>query len=136
MTLVTFQQVREYRSHHPGGGLDAPAQLPELVEGGVDEALAAANQAVKYAADNQDSHYTLGLILQKKQQYKEAEQAMLRALALNPANADVHLSLGDLYAEDLKDQKKAAASYKKYLEAGGMEGRAKDYVEKAGTAKQ
>ena len=99
-----------------------------------DDALIAANQAVKYAADNPDSHYTLGLILQKKQQYKDAEQAMLRVLALNPANADAHLSLGDLYAEDLQDQKKAVEAYTKYLGNGGTESRAKDYIEKAGTA--
>ena len=98
----------------------------------LDEALVAANQAVKYAPDNPDSHYTLGLILQKKQQYKEAEQAMLRARALDPKNGDVHLALGDLYAEDLKDQKKAVESYTTYLGAGGTEPRAKDYVDKAG----
>ena len=97
-----------------------------------DEALVAANQAVKYAPNNPDSHYTLGLVLQKKQQYKEAEQAMLRAVALDPANADVYLTLGDLYAEDLKDRKKAVETYSKYLEAGGTEGRAKAYIENAG----
>jgi tetratricopeptide (TPR) repeat protein len=99
-----------------------------------DEALVAANQAVKYAADNQDSHYTQGLIFQRKQQYKEAEQAMLRAMALNPTNTDVLLSLGDLYAEDLKDQKKALEAYTAYLGNGGTESRARDYIEKAGAA--
>ncbi|MSR24343.1 MAG: tetratricopeptide repeat protein [Nitrospiraceae bacterium] len=98
-----------------------------------DDALIAANQAVKYAAENPDSHYTQGLILLKKQQYKEAEQAMQRALALNPDNSDALLVLGDLYAEDLKDQNKALESYRKYLETGGTEARAKDYIEKAGT---
>jgi tetratricopeptide (TPR) repeat protein len=98
----------------------------------LDEALAAANQAVKYAADNQDSHYTLGLILYKKQQYKDAEQALLRARTLNPANSDVHLVLGDLYAEDLKDRTKAVESYTQYLETGGTESRAKEYIEQAG----
>ena len=96
-----------------------------------DDALIAANQAVKYAAKNPDSHYTRGLILLKKRQYKDAEQAMQRALALNPANPDALLVLGDLYAEDLQDQKKALESYKKYLDAGGTESRAKDYVDKA-----
>jgi len=99
-----------------------------------DEALEAANQAVKYAANNQDSHYTLGLILIKKQRYQEAEQAMVRALALNPSNADVLLSLGDLYAEELKDRKKAVEAYTKYLATGGAEARAKAYLEKAGGA--
>jgi len=97
-----------------------------------DEALEAAQQAVKYAPDKQDSHYTLGLILLKKQRYQEAEQALVRALALNPSNADVLLSLGDLYAEELKDQKKAVETYTKYLKTGGAEARAKAYLEKAG----
>jgi tetratricopeptide (TPR) repeat protein len=97
-----------------------------------DDALVAAQQAVKYAADNPESHYTLGLALQRKQQYKEAEQALLRALALNPTSTDVQLSLGDLYAEDLKDQKKAVEAYTRYLGNGGTESRAKEYVEKAG----
>jgi hypothetical protein len=62
---------------------------------------------------------------------------MQRALALNPANPDALLVLGDLYAEDLQDQKKALESYKKYLDAGGTESRAKNYIEKADTpAKQ
>jgi tetratricopeptide (TPR) repeat protein len=101
----------------------------------LDEALAAAMQAVKYAANNPDSHYTLGLILQKKRQYKEAEQAMLRALALNQANPDADLALGDLYAEDLKDQSKAVEFYRKHLEHGGAEPRAKEYIEKAGAGR-
>jgi len=96
-----------------------------------DDALVAANQAVKYAAENPDSHYTRGLVLLKKQQYKEAEQAMQRSLALNPDNSDALLVLGDLYAEDLKDQKKAVEAYAKYLGNGGTESRAKDYVDKA-----
>ena len=100
-----------------------------------DEALVAAQQAVKYAADNPDSHYTLGLALQRKQRYQEAEQAMLRALAISPTNTDVQLSLGDLYAEDLKDRKKAVETYTKYLENGGTEGRAREYFDKAGAAK-
>lgn len=98
----------------------------------LDEALAAAMQAVKYAADNPDSHYTLGLILQKKQQFKEAEQAMLRALALNQTNPDADLALGDLYAEDLKDEAKAVEFYRKHLEHGGTDPRAKAYLDKAG----
>ncbi len=97
-----------------------------------DEALEAAQEAVKYAAKNPDSHYTLGLTLLKKQRYQEAEQSLVRALALNPSNADVLLSLGDLYAEELKDKKNAVETYTKYLEAGGTAPRAKAYLEKAG----
>lgn len=100
----------------------------------LDEALAAAMEGVKYAANNPDSHYTLGLVLQKKQQYKEAEQALLRALALNQVNPDVDLALADLYAEDLKDEAKAMEYYRKHLEHGGTEPRAKAYLDKPGAA--
>jgi len=97
-----------------------------------DEALAAAELAVKYAPTNQDAPYTLGLVLQKKGKYAEAEKAFLQALLVNPAYSDVHLSLGDLYAEDLNDRKKAIDSYQRYLETGGHENRVRDYLRNAG----
>lgn len=97
-----------------------------------DEALTAGELAVKYAPTNPDSHYTLGLVLQKKGRFAEAEQAYLQALVVNPGYSDVHLSLGDLYAEDLKDRKKAVESYQRYLETGGNENRVRDYLRQAG----
>ena len=45
--------------------------LPNL-----DEALPPAKLAVQYAPKNPDSHYTLGLIYEKRGQYAEAERAM------------------------------------------------------------
>ena len=103
--------------------------LPDL-----DQALIAAEQAVKYASANPDSHYTLGLILQKKGRFPESERALLQAVAVNPTYADVYLSLGDLYAEDLKDQKKSIDAYQRYLETGGTENRVREYLSKAGAA--
>lgn len=99
-----------------------------------DEALIAGELAVKYAPTNPDSHYTLGLVLQKKGRFTDAEKAFLQALVVNPGYSDVHLSLGDLYAEDLKDRKKAVESYQRYLETGGNENRVRDYLSKAGAA--
>jgi uncharacterized caspase-like protein len=99
-----------------------------------DEALLAGELAVKYAPTNPDSHYTLGLVLQKKGRFADAEKAFLQALVVNPGYSDVHLSLGDLYAEDLKDRKKAVESYQRYLETGGNENRVRDYLSKAGAA--
>jgi tetratricopeptide (TPR) repeat protein len=99
-----------------------------------DEALLAGELAVKYAPTNPDSHYTLGLVLQKKGRFADAEKAFRQALVVNPGYSDVHLSLGDLYAEDLKDRKKAVESYQRYLETGGNENRVRDYLSKAGAA--
>ena len=102
--------------------------LPNLTE-----ALAAARSAVKFAPANPDSSYTLGLVLQRSGQFSEAEQAMRQALAVNPNYSDVYLSLGDLYAEDLKDKAKALDAYRRHLETGGIEGRAKAYLEQNGS---
>ena len=96
------------------------------------EAMAAAQKAVEYAPNNPDSAYTLGLVFQRKGQLTEAERAMRQALAVNPNYADVYLSLGDLYADDLKDQQKAVETYRRYLETGGTEDRAKTYLEHHG----
>jgi hypothetical protein len=98
----------------------------------LDEALVAGELAVKHAPKNPDAHYTLGLVLQKKGRFADAERALLQAAAVNASYADVYLSLGDLYAEDLKDQKKAAEAYRRYLETGGTENRVRDYLQGKG----
>ena len=102
--------------------------LPNLTE-----ALQAAQSAVKYAPGNPDSSYTLGLVLQRQGQFAAAEQAMQKALEVNPNYSDVYLSLGDLYAEDLKDTSKAVQAYTRYLETGGSDSRARSYLEQNGT---
>ena len=98
----------------------------------LEQALAAAQSAIKYAPSNPDSFYTLGLILQRKGQLADAEQALRRALEVNPNYSDVFLSLGNLYAEDLNDRKKAVEAYQRYLETGGSDNHAKDYLEQNG----
>lgn len=95
----------------------------------VDEALKTANLAVAHAPANPDSHYTLGLIQEKKGQYQEAERAYLKALEVNPDYADVLLSLGTLYEDHLKQDEKAADAYRRYNELGGTDRRASRFLE-------
>ncbi|HEX2056590.1 MAG TPA: tetratricopeptide repeat protein, partial [Nitrospiraceae bacterium] len=85
----------------------------------IDEALTMAKLAVQHAPENPDSFYTLGLVLEKRGQYAEAEQAMRQALKVNPDYVDVYFSLGTLYADRLHDQPKAVEAFKRYLELGG-----------------
>jgi tetratricopeptide (TPR) repeat protein len=94
----------------------------------IDEALAAGKLAVQYAPNNPDSHYTLGLIYEKRGQYAEAEKALRAALMANPNYVDVYFTLGVLYADDLKDQKKAVEAFERYLELGGSHSRAHEAV--------
>lgn len=100
----------------------------------LDEALAAANLAVKHAPDNPDSHFTLGLIWQRKGQFPEAERAFRQALTVNPRYSDVYLALGELYADGLKDPSKSLEAYRRYVETGGTDSRAKNMVEKLDAA--
>lgn len=94
----------------------------------IEEAMAAAKMAVQYAPKNPDSHYTLGLVYEKRGQYTEAERAMRAALEVNPNYVDVYFTLGALYADQLKDQKKAVEAFERYLELGGTHNRAREAV--------
>jgi tetratricopeptide (TPR) repeat protein len=94
----------------------------------IDEALSMARLAVQHAPQNPDSFYTLGLVLEKRQQYAEAEQAMRQALNVNPNYIDVYFSLGTLYADHLHDQPKSVEAFKRYLELGGQSERAEAAV--------
>lgn len=98
--------------------------LPNL-----EESLAAARAAVQYAPQNPDSHYSLGMVLERKGQSKEAEQAMLQALAVNPAYSDVYFSLGTLYADHLNEPQKSVDAFRRYLELGGQSDRARQAVQ-------
>jgi tetratricopeptide (TPR) repeat protein len=97
--------------------------IPDL-----EEALKAGKLAVQHAPNNPDSHYTLGLIYEKRGQYAEAEQAMRAALTANPSYVDVYFTLGSLYADQLKDQRKAVEAFERYLELGGTHNRAREAV--------
>lgn len=92
------------------------------------EALTAAKLAVEFAPKNPDSHYTLGLVHEKRGQYAEAERAMREALVANPNYVDVYFSLGVLYADEMKDQRKSVEAFTRYLELGGNHARARAAV--------
>jgi tetratricopeptide (TPR) repeat protein len=97
--------------------------LPNLAD-----ALTAAKLAVEYAPKNPDSQYTLGLVYEKRGQYAEAERAMREALMANPNYVDVYFSLGVLYADQIKDQRKSVEAFTRYLELGGNQARARAAV--------
>jgi tetratricopeptide (TPR) repeat protein len=97
--------------------------IPDL-----DDALATAKLAVQHAPNNPDSHYTLGLIYEKRGQYPEAERAMRQALAANPSYVDVYFTLGSLYADRMNNPQKAVEAFERYLELGGTHSRAREVV--------
>jgi tetratricopeptide (TPR) repeat protein len=127
-----FEHLDKALEYHPGFGdaLVLRSYIYLDLAPDLDKALAAGEQAVKLAPTHPDSHFTLGLIYQRKGEFPQAEQKFLQALKLSPDYADVYLALGDLYAEDLKDAAKATQAYNHYLKHGGAEPRVKSYLEK------
>ena len=97
--------------------------LPQL-----DEALAAGQQAVKYAPENADAFYTLGQVHEKMGHYKEAEEAFVQAAKLNRENPDVYFALGTLYEDQLNDPAKSIEAFRRYLQLGGVHARARAAV--------
>jgi len=100
----------------------------------LEEAQAAGQLAVKYAPDNPDSFYTLGLIYEKRGSFAEAEQAFLQALKVNAGYQDVYFSLGTLYADHLNAPPKSVEAFRRYLELGGAHARARAAVSQADQA--
>lgn len=62
-----------------------------------------------------DMHYNMAVIYYKEGRTKDAEAEYLKALRIDPADADIHYNLGILYDQDLKKESKAAMHYRRYL---------------------
>lgn len=97
----------------------------------LDEALTNGLLAAKYAPENPDSFYILGLVHEKRGKFMEAEAALQQALRLNSAYPDVYFALGALYADHLNDQPKSVEAFRRYLELGGTHTRARAAVNQA-----
>ena len=59
---------------------------------------------------------------------------MKAALAENPSYVDVYFTLGAMYADQMKDQKKAVEAFEHYLELGGTHNKAREAVAQARSA--
>lgn len=97
--------------------------LPNL-----DEALAAGLLATKYAPENPDSFYMLGVIYEKRGKFTDAETAFQQALRVNDAYQDAYFALGALYADQLNEPQKSVEAFRRYVELGGTHARARAVV--------
>lgn len=69
-------------------------------------------------ADNREKlnmHYNMAVIYAKEGRLRDAEDEYLKALRIDPSDADIHYNLGILYDQDLKRADKAVIHYKRYL---------------------
>ena len=67
------------------------------------------------SAEKRDMHFNMAAVYAKEGRFRDAEREYLRALDIDPADADVHYNLGILYDDELKNKRRAAMHYRKYL---------------------
>jgi tetratricopeptide (TPR) repeat protein len=102
-----------------------------LALGKLEDARAAADEAVQMGAWSGLSHLALGLVAAKQKDAQVAREALERAAALDPLNGAARLALGDLLARGSdEDQGKAVEQYQAFLQIGG-ERNDEDRVERA-----
>jgi len=77
-----------------------------------------ARQEVKQVNDREkrDMHYNMAAIYARDGRIEDALQEYLKALQIDPADPDIHYNLGILYDEDVRDKRKAAMHYRRYLQ--------------------
>ena len=80
------------------------------------EAIAEAQWAQQRYPNNIINQMTLARIHRKRKQYSEAFSAFDRILEIDPDNRRVHFHIGETYYKQRKDNAKAEASYRRYLD--------------------
>ena len=84
----TYARLAERSEDDPWHFVGVSGQ--QLLDDNTDAALESAQQAVQMAGNLAEAHYQLGLVLAKRQDWREAAEAFERAVQLNPANAYAH----------------------------------------------
>ena len=93
-------RARQFVSHFPADGQGwhllgiAFAMCSET-----QPAIQALTQAAKYAPENPDIHYSLGVLLKQSGRWSEAGQHYEKTLALRPDHVEAHNALGTLFAQ-------------------------------------
>jgi len=79
-------------------------------------AASAWEKAIALRSDSADARYNLALTLRAEGRHQEAADELEKLLALHPDEARGHLVLGNLYAEQLRDQARARKHYGRVLQ--------------------
>ena len=83
----------------------------------VAEILNKSREEVLHASDKDklNIYYNMAAVYAKDGKYRDAEREYLRALKINPMDADIHYNLGILYDDELNEPEKAMMHYRRYL---------------------
>lgn len=80
--------------------------------------LERAREKVQQMGENElrDMHYNMAAVYARDGRFRDAEQSYLKALRIDPADADVHFNLGILYDDHLNNKRRAVMHYRRYLQ--------------------
>ncbi len=76
-----------------------------------------AREDVVHSSDREkrDMHYNMAMVYAREKRHADAEGEYLKALQLDPTDADSHYNLAILYDDELESPEKAVVHYKRYL---------------------
>ena len=80
------------------------------------EVTTLAREHERLLKDMADTHYNLGLLFAKKEDFVRATKEFQKVIELRPDDADAHYNLGLIYAEHLPDRDRAMENFKRYLQ--------------------
>ena len=80
------------------------------------EVTTLAREHERLLKDMADTHYNLGLLFAKKEDFIRAIKEFQKVIELRPDDADAHYNLGLIYAEHLPDRDRAMENFKRYLQ--------------------
>jgi len=87
------------------------------IEAGLNgEAVSASERALAIKPDSSDARYNYGLALKQGGRYAQAAAQLEQVVTADPINARAHLTLGNLYADQLREPDNARLHYLKVLE--------------------
>ena len=80
------------------------------------EVTTLAREHERLVKDLADTHYNMGVIFAKNQEYVRAAKEFEMVVELRPDDADAHYNLGLIYAEHIPDRNKAMGFFRRYLD--------------------
>ncbi|MFN0245078.1 MAG: protein kinase domain-containing protein [Planctomycetota bacterium] len=99
-------------------------------QGELDDAAAQFERVVSVQGDVPLANLDLGLVLFAQGKHAEAAARFERVIAVEDANAAAHFHLGLLHMDYLGDAAKAGQHLRRYVELGGSDARARQWLEK------
>ena len=80
------------------------------------EVTTLAREHERLVKDLADTHYNMGVIFAKSEDYARAAKEFEMVVQLKPDDADAHYNLGLIYAEHIPDRNKAMDFFRRYLD--------------------